>query len=74
MKAKRTTSPVRTAASPGASATRVTVLGTTVIVQRSVAVPLETLTVAWPGERALRRPKGFTSTTVGRVDFHATGS
>src|SRR2546427_5216184 len=73
-KVKGTTSPVRIAVSPGTTPTRAVGLGTTVTVQRSVAAPPATLTVAWPSARAVRRPNPLTSTTVGRVDVQVTGS
>ena len=52
LKAKRTTSPVRTDASAGATATCATAFGTTVIDQLSLAEPAPAVIVARPGARA----------------------
>ena len=74
LKAKRTTSPVRTDASAGATATCATAFGTTVIDQLSLAEPAPAVIVARPGARAVTRPNALTSSSDGRLDFQATWS
>src|ERR1041384_4639558 len=74
LKRNRTTSPVRTDVSAGATAIRAIGFATTATRKVWSAAPAEAVTVAWPGARAESRPKLLTSRIAGRLDFQVTGS
>ena len=70
----RTTSPVRTAVSPGVSARAAVWFASTTSGIAWLARPARAVTVARPARTAVMRPAGVTDTTPGASDSQAIGS